>query len=236
MTREHVIPGFIYAFQKKHTAFSGWSESAGKIISAEQTIKDVCAECNNQKLGSLDAAAKTVLEGAGILVPNYVKRDITLKFNFSEFFRWLLKVSYNSARCQKELVPGFEGLVPFMLDGTNPPGKNQIILFVQLLGSHVLTEEEGPINPFVVRLCWLKFSRDPGYRVRLNIFGPLAIYIMFVNEGTLAGHVAVHKRRFIKRIPGAVELKPSVKVLSINQSTVSFFDIWENQLRRQAGW
>lgn len=236
MTREHVIPSFIYAHQKAYSGFTGWSERAGKVIEAEQKIKDVCAECNNVKLGALDGYAKDLLENAGLLVPNYLKRNIVLDLEFHKFSRWMLKVSFNSARCQTNYIPVFHGLEPYILDGISPPIKTRVAFFCQLLNSHEIDKQQGAINPFVVRLCWLGSQLSVDYTVRLNIFGPLATYIMFFEPGILPGHAAAKKRGFMKLIPNAVEITLATKLVQIEQSSISWFHMWEQQLRRQRGW
>lgn len=54
LTREHLIPAFMYDYQKQFTPFIEWSELAEKTVGGELQIKDVCAPCNNGPLSALD--------------------------------------------------------------------------------------------------------------------------------------------------------------------------------------
>ena len=66
LTREHLIPAFMYDYQKQFTPFIGWSELAEKMVGGELQIKDVCAPCNNGSLSALDDYGRRMLTEYGL--------------------------------------------------------------------------------------------------------------------------------------------------------------------------
>ena len=228
MTREHVIPSFVYAFHKEHGSCIGWNEAAEKMLPGEGKVKDVCANCNNKILGSLDAYGKELLAGAGILVPNYTKLDLTLQYDFDKLVRWLLKMSFNSARIDGAHSHLFERLIPYMLGESAGPPRSKVAVIAYLAGPEYLDQVKrvqepyasaaggsDRLNPFLTRICYSAFPNIKNYTLRLNIFGPLVFYILLFHENVLAGHAASSVRHLLKLIPEAVELRPSRKLVEL---------------------
>lgn len=136
MTREHIIPNFIYKYEELMSNSSGWNEAANKITGSEHQIKDVCGKCNNGPLGSLDAYGKSFLENHGLLTQNFLETSVNLKYEYSLLLRWVLKISFNSARCTKKQSHLFEGLKNYMLTGNELP-ENRVAIMGQLLRSEI---------------------------------------------------------------------------------------------------
>jgi len=95
LTREHLIPQFI---DKELGPGEQWIDRVkGKYINGAATKKDVCRECNNNALGALDGYAKE-LYSKYFHFPVFADQTISFDCDVAKFCRWLLKVSYNSAR------------------------------------------------------------------------------------------------------------------------------------------
>lgn len=68
-----------------------------KPLRLPPVLRDVCKDCNNVALGSLDAYASGLTKEY-FLVPVSSPVEIKFKYRFHLLHRWLLKMSYNFAR------------------------------------------------------------------------------------------------------------------------------------------
>ena len=245
-TLEHVIPAFMYALQKQAgEGVIGWNEVIEKMVGGEAKVKDVCADCNNRVLGDLDAYGKSLLKESGLLVQNYLKRTLTLRYNYGLLLRWLLKVSFNSSRRDGAHIHLFEAHIPFILGCENCPPRCQIGLAAYMASPvvldqsqvdqepfHTLSRGTKTLNPFLVRICYGLVPGDDSYTLRMNIFGPAVFYMMIFNEGTLPGHAGAAIRRFLKMTPGAVELTPTRRLVQLHAGAQTWLDLYAHQVQR----
>lgn len=251
MTREHLIPAFMYEYQKQFTPFIGWSEPAGQMVRSELQIRDVCASCNNGPLSALDDYGRRMLTENGLLVRNFVKARLTLAFDYDLLVRWLLKLSFNSSRTDGTHSHLFEPFIPYILHGHrhDRPRRSEIAVAAYLAGPAVfdgrtredlqslsLADSEGSCNPFLVRLAWGGFAdRHTNYLLRLNILGAACFFMLFFGSGVLPGHAAASIRGFTKATQGARELSPSAHSVLLPQGSMSWLDLYGPQLVRQRG-
>ena len=247
-TREHVIPSFLYSFQKElEQSVVGWNEVAGRTIKGEAKIKDVCAECNNGNLSLLDAYGKKFLSDSGLLVRNYSKTNLSLKYDYQLLLRWLLKLSFNSARADGIHAPIFDQHIPFILGNTSLPKRGRVgaLLYLaapELLKNHRsppqtfvnLAEGTGMVNPFHVRISYNAVRNDRCIH-RVIVLGPAIFQLLLFENGVLPGHAASEIRALIKAQPGAVELTASRRVLQIGAGKQSWLDLYEPQVLRAHG-
>lgn len=93
-TREHIWPSGILKRGNFGIKFSG---RANKTFEGDLTIADVCADCNNGPLSILDTHICELYERrfAKRVEPGSV---VTFTYDYGLLMRWLLKISYNSAR------------------------------------------------------------------------------------------------------------------------------------------
>ena len=94
LTKEHIWPN---GFLKRGDFRVKFSAKANQTFAGDLTISDVCARCNNGPLSALDAHACELFDRrfskfveAGAIVP--------FNYDYGLLMRWLLKVSFNSAR------------------------------------------------------------------------------------------------------------------------------------------
>ncbi|OGB23734.1 MAG: hypothetical protein A3I66_15825 [Burkholderiales bacterium RIFCSPLOWO2_02_FULL_57_36] len=125
LTKEHLWPSGIIARAKDiDTSYLGKLE---KFIDADLTIKDVCAGCNNGPLSTLDAYICDLFD-AQFSHPAIRRQARTFIYNYEMLLRWLLKISYNTARANESDVEALSKYVEFMLEGGRTPAEIQIRL------------------------------------------------------------------------------------------------------------
>jgi hypothetical protein len=246
MTREHVIPSFLYEFQRTfEKAMIGWNESAEKMLSDEAKIKDVCLKCNNENLSSLDNGGKKILSDAGLLVHNFDKNFIDLKYDFDMLMRWLLKISFNSARTDRVHSFIFEPFVDYILYGKNRIPRSRIALLVyfaapEKLGPNqrndpqyrMITGGKDIFNPLIVRISYGRSSSSDDLLIRSVTFGALVFYLLISPDGSLPGHAAAAIRKFMKTHLGSVELTPKSKFLRLTPGKETSLDLQQHQFNR----
>ncbi len=245
-TREHIIPAFIYNFQKQmEQSVVGWNEVAQRMVGGEGKVKDVCAECNNQVLSELDAYGKQLLTDSGLLVQNYTKRELTLQYDYPLLLRWLLKISYNSSRADGVHSSLFEKHVTF-IRGLEPiPSRNRVTVLLYLSSPEILdtsrikakpfvqiADGSSLLNPFLVRISYGVLSGEQRYVLRTNFFGPAVFHLVMFNDNVLPGHAASAIRNLLKLMPGAVELSPKRKLVEVHAGQKSWLDLYEPQFAR----
>jgi hypothetical protein len=130
LTREELWPKFLtartpdYRTQVDHT-------HPQKPLTEVQVIRDVCADCNNRVLGSLDGyAAKLADRYLCALLEKPVESHFDCESDL--LLRWLLKVLFNSARIGGEQIDIFRDLRPYILGREDHP-QHRINLVVGLI-------------------------------------------------------------------------------------------------------
>jgi len=94
LTREHIWPDWLLQRTDYHVAYLA---RAGKRVSRHMTVRDVCGRCNNGPLSALDDHMRALYD---TYVAHWVEEGQAVDFRYDHglLLRWLLKVSYNSAR------------------------------------------------------------------------------------------------------------------------------------------
>lgn len=247
MTREHILPKFVYNYQNQFSRMIGWNDAASQMLKSEHIIKDVCKECNSGELSALDAYGKTFLGANGLLTQNFEKASIELKYDYHQLLRWMLKISFNSARRTGKQSDVFEGLQPYILGQSDLP-ENKVVMLAQLLRGVDLTNNpigeglgedyvsaSGICNPFLVRVSYMG-DVDPSLsklNVRLNIFGALATYLLIFGDDVPDEYVKRGKQAILKKFNNAKMLLETRMKRKLKQSTVTWHKLYEMQLLRQ---
>lgn len=246
-TREHIIPAFIYALGRSGNGFTGWNLSAEKMLKSEQVIKDVCAACNNGPLSDLDAYAKNFLGNAGLLEDNFPDTELVLHYDYQRLLRWLLKVSFNSARAHGSHGPLFDRFCTFIREGEPSPERHQVSLVVQLLGPKLVgaaerakmdpsirVEPDGKWNPFSFRNGWAPQLDEAGlYRLRTIIVGPAVFYLVLFSDGVSAREASKALRKLLRLHLPAKELSPRYRAAAIAASKQTWLEFYAPQVLLQ---
>lgn len=244
-TREHVIPKFIYRFQKElENNIIGWSEVANKMVGGEQQVKDVCDPCNSGVLSRLDAYGKEFLTYNGFLTQNYTKRNADLTYDYDLLGRWLLKISFNSTRTDRGHSHLFERFIPYILDGTPLPSKSDFAILATL-AAPVTTDEldgdyevlqklangSGRVNPFFMRIAYGPNHYDT-FTLRVVMFGPLTFFLLMYVPGVLPGLATLETKRLLKEFPELTLLKRGRTKAFISAGTTTWLDYYAAQISR----
>ncbi|NIE64032.1 HNH endonuclease [Burkholderia sp. Ax-1719] len=246
LTREHIIPAFIYDFQKQQEGtFIGWNEVAQRMVGGEGKIKDVCEDCNNGVLSDLDSYGKHLLTDSGLLVQNYTKQGLALRYDYSLLLRWLLKISFNSSRTDGAHSHLFERFIPFIRGLASAPSRFHVASLVYLARPEVaglsqieadsfirMSQGASLLNPFVARICYAAALGERDFVARQIIFGPAVFYLLFFREGLLPGHAASAIRRLTKAVPEIVELSSKRKFVEVHPGQKTWLDLYEPQVAR----
>ena len=248
MTREHVIPRFMYLYWKKSTDVIGWNESAERMLPSEQVIKDVCRRCNNGILGPLDAYAQEFLTNNGILATNFTRERIRLSYDYDRLLRWNLKVSYNSARRTRRQSHILEPFVPYIVLGDIADRPKNISAFVHLSGGHKFSpsarqklrkegviDRQGLCSPFLVRISCGEdhFGGFGGLLLRQNTWGMLVFSMLIFDEGLSAEKVEQRTEAFRRSQPRMRTLIPDAQSIDLRRTRTSWMQDYEVQIRRQ---
>ena len=247
LTREHVIPSFLYSYQRKFEQVIGWNDNVQKMLRGDQVIGDVCGECNSGALSQLDQYAQKFFTTNGILTQNFTATTLDLHYDYDQLLRFNLKVSFNSARRTGAESHLFEPFVPYMLGQASSPGKNQIRLVVQLLKGHRFVGEDamkliglryaddaGLANPFIVRISRGVDigGRYPQTNVRINIFGAVMISMLIFGSGLQAGRTAEICRRYISDHPESTNLRAERRLAVLRQGPKTWLEEYSAQIHR----
>ena len=91
-TREHIISsGILDLFPECYITFD---DTRKKIYQADPTVKDVCAECNNQRISYIDSYAKDFI--SRYFTRKYTEQDkVEIEYNYVLVQKMLLKYAFN---------------------------------------------------------------------------------------------------------------------------------------------
>ncbi|CDT63854.1 conserved hypothetical protein [Vibrio coralliirubri] len=243
LTREHIIPDFMYKFQNQHSTNVGWNEKAQKVLSSEGKIKDVCAQCNNVELSDLDGFAKNMLSSSGIMTLNYLSTTVTLNYDYEFLKRWLLKLSFNSARAASNKPEVFERFIPYILGKTSKCTDVHLLIglykpeqlsddeLTNLSQEYGLSSDMRKFNPFHCRISWMP-QYSPFYRIRIVVLGALLFKIVIFEQGLEVGYQKAEMRKLTKTFPGMKVVPNKLKVFSLSQMDLTFVDTQMFQFAR----
>lgn len=131
LTKEHVFPNYLEKKIESESLY--YSGSAKKYIANAPVVKDVCANCNNVKLGSIDAYSASLYD-------KYFKHEIlstvSIQYDHELFVRWLLKVLFNAQRSFKGEYKAFLPYKKYMLGDDTSPQKIYLLGGVIKAGTH----------------------------------------------------------------------------------------------------
>lgn len=219
LTREHLWPTSLHRrlmtlAEQKQSAF--WLARLQKEIVGEPTIRDVCATCNNGVLSELDGYICTLFDRVLYRVPAFDEL-VTFEYDYHLLKRWLLKMSYNSARVHDSAdLFALGGMLPYILGRDDRLGK-YTHLFLQMSYPEQVPEEERtgafsalyePTN----HRCGHLFFRVHGVgqkvlrAVHLRAF---SFYLAFFQPGEKVRVMAHFDQVFTQTMQGTIRLSPA---------------------------
>lgn len=160
MTREHIWPKCII---ERVNYSDRYSERAAKVFSGDATISDVCADCNNGVLSGLDGYIAQVYDAH---FAHFAKagQPVEFRYDYDLLLRWLLKLSYNTARTVDKDIETLKRYVPYVLGNAPRPADASVVL--QLVAPSYLARKDGDGPPIVEKKLYPKSTRSA--RVQLE--------------------------------------------------------------------
>jgi hypothetical protein len=249
LTREHIIPNFLYEYQKKTEGkFVGWVDKAKKVLPVEGVIKDVCELCNNEALGRLDASASKMLKSSGILSVNYINKTLVLDYEYNFLLRWVLKVSYNSSRASDNFPHRFQKYIPYIL-GDQIDSPDDVFLLAGLTKPDYIPEHEKkelfdlfpngnfPINsdglshPFYVRVAWMP-QFDDDFVIRVLVIGALFLQVIVFVNNIKIGQKRSKVKSWLKSTKGRQIVDEARNKMVVRQLDQVYLETHEFQIER----
>lgn len=152
-TREHIIScGILDLFPE---CFATIDNVRNKIHLGDPVVKDVCADCNNNKISYIDSYAKDII--SKYFVQKYEKDDIVdFIYNYTLIQKMLLKYAFNDLRSHRDDTSFFTSeILKFLMDkDINTPLKNVTVL----AGIAVNT---SPAPDFMFGNIKIRWSKNP---------------------------------------------------------------------------
>lgn len=141
-TREHVIPDW---YNETPGATETFSVRAPLThLKGDLLVKDVCGRCNNGVLSDLDSYGKQLYERF-FAIPAYADGTITFEYEGDRLIRWLLKLSYNSARAQNADARVLGNYRKVMLGES--PLTERVKCWVRLIGASCFDDNNNVVRP-----------------------------------------------------------------------------------------
>lgn len=144
LTKEHLWPTSLHRrlhAVNQQTKNIFWLSRLQREIPNEPQIRDVCAYCNNVTLSTLDDYMCRLFDSTFTrIVERYA--EVVFEYDYHLLKRWLLKMSYNSARIHNSPDRGaLKCVLPYILGADLRMGRS-IQLFVRLVHPQVISESE----------------------------------------------------------------------------------------------
>jgi hypothetical protein len=234
LTKEHVFPA---CFGRQSPDYvSRFSLPAGKLIGADHVIRDVCAECNNNRLSELDRWLCRFYANSLSHFPA-PGQDVELKYKWDLLCRSILKVSYNAARSAKaSSVPILANFRQWLLSPSDTPTKLPH-LFLQVIRPH--RQMRATVNGMVLQEVKPKVVRAGEMRLLHPEATDCCIRYVQINSYLFIILLAwvnmprARRRRganaFIQSRPGTVELRGDGPI-TVAVSPIDTFEVLEDHL------
>lgn len=235
LTREHIFPNFIIKNNENFRTFRDSSIRSSPHNSAP-IIKDVCNDCNNNKLASLDRYGSNLEKNYfSTSIENPI--DLKFKYDFPLILRWFLKIFYNAARSQQADLKNFKKLTSYIL-GETGNCSYPVSLFIGLIGpSKTRKEHQKIVNRtilypdffFIDKIDPNSYSEEVLEKWHLT----LRSYIFIVIIWNLNINVESQKN-ILKKIPylnNFIELFPNKKEVHIQNSCSNTYSIYDERIQ-----
>lgn len=152
-TKEHIISsGILDLFPE---CFATFDNDRSKVYLRDPMIKDVCSDCNNNKISYIDSYAKTFIER--YFLKKYLKDDVLeMEYDYTLIQKMCLKYAFNDLRSHKKDISFFStDIIEYLLnEDETEPLRNITIL----AGLAVNT---SPIPDYVFGNMKLRWSDSP---------------------------------------------------------------------------
>jgi hypothetical protein len=178
-TKEHIWPrALIEKFEQLYT----FNARTSKFFVGDAVVKDVCATCNNERLSPLDTYLGKLFDASfkRVLAPG---ESADLEYEYEWLARALLKISYNSARANKDLriQLAHKQFSRFILQGGHSPRfslRLQIVTSARAIDTE--TGDEDVLKPVQLRCATLNYDGPLAHRFLVRLVGVNSYWFILV--------------------------------------------------------
>lgn len=152
-TKEHIISCSVLDLFPE--CFLTYDFQRNIMHEADPVIKDVCANCNNNKISYIDSYAKNFIET--YFIRKYSENNtVEIEYDYTLIQKMLLKYAYNDMRSRKEDCSFFnDEILSFLTDSTNNTPKENVTV---LCGLAVNT---SPLPDFATGNLKIRLAKNP---------------------------------------------------------------------------
>jgi len=220
LTKEHIFPSSVISTYED--SLISITDKSDSYFRSDLVVKDVCASCNNGKLSKLDGEFITLFKTymAAPIAPGDKAR---IKFEYMSLLRFLIKVSYNSARASSDGAQAIEALrryVPFILGEKSSAPEVMLRLQIFTSAKKFNTETnkvEGIIEASMLRNAKIPYDgpQSDSFIVRLIAFNSFWFYLIIpINNAS-----RLKRERFIKGFKNWA-IQPGIAISEANCNLV----------------
>jgi len=234
LTKEHLWPGALAKRVGKlsNSVAAYWTVKLNKQVDGDLTIRDVCATCNNTYLSELD---KYVIDLFDSQLHRFLERDeeIVLEYDHHQLKRWLLKMSFNSARANDSSDVGhYSPFIPYIMGQSEASGRS-VLLYAQLTyPGNVPTELVSANVPPVyypttnrVGFFWFTPPRTGHKLMRAIHIHSYTFFLALFEPNESRAALDAFDRVFREHMMAAVHLRASLKKVHLKCNGA---DAWES--------
>lgn len=152
-TKEHIISsGIMDLFPECYLTFDSIRK---KQYKSDPIVKDVCADCNNNKLSYIDSYAKDFI--SKYFVDKYRHDSMfEIEYDYTLVQKMLLKFTYNDSRAQKYDISYFdETVIDFLLDKEKNDSLNNVTIMAGLAVNY------SPLHESVLGNTKIRWNKEP---------------------------------------------------------------------------
>jgi hypothetical protein len=198
-----------------------WVARLDKALSNEPTIRDVCAVCNNGELSTLDNYICQVFDRDFSVIRDRGEK-VALEYDYHLLKRWLLKMSYNSARMSGSDIPGFQPLLPYIMGQSLSAGRTVKLFLEMTYPSEIPSEETQAgmpttVRPVVNRVGFVGYEAPTGMKlVRAVHLRSFCFLLAFLPQTASAASMRAFVEEFLSSRPAARELRASMSRVTLH--------------------
>lgn len=188
----------------------------------DYTVCDVCEQCNNEKLSSLDSYFCKLYD-LYFSNPRGLSEKVLFEYEYDLLARVLLKIAYNTARIAGSETSPFIRTTDYILYGNNRP--TGISIIGELVSPTFIADPKDParvkeIRPTMYRSILGQLKTPHGYAVllRIVVVNSFFFHLLITREPSNQTIFNRAVRELINHVLGTVLLKPECKSVILRTS------------------
>lgn len=205
LTREHIFPKFLLDYHSDYISMyypkAEPKLRIGKKELIESKIKDVCNNCNNIKLATLDKYASSFVKKYCLEFIIPPKDYLEIKYDYDLLLRWLLKISYNQSRIEDIKSIRYEIYKSYIINGDSKP--EYLSLIVGLIKPYYLKDnDKNIVSKNLLELgyippAYLRITDNPIEIKLIEYYGIFLLKMISINSLVFLLYEYIEKKNLI---------------------------------------